>query len=440
MLPLFNLFRLFFLLLALSPLFLLNRNSFFFYFFKFAGPSFIKLGQTLSVRPDLVGENLAKALASFQDKVPSFSAAQVKQILDKEFGANFSKIFSEFNFAPVASASIAQVHRAKLTEGSNDVAVKILRPKIRKIVARDIATLKLISALLKPFSSNLQRATKDVAILLEQVARNELDFMREAASASRLKDEMKNVKGFHVPEIFWRHTTSQILVLEWINGTPFSNQEAVRDKLDELEKIQKISRQEIAKNFVISYFNQVYVYGFFHCDMHPGNLFLQPNGDIAVVDFGIMGRIDKKTRLAVAEILIGFLHREYKRVAQIHIDAGLVPSHVCVDDLALSCRKIGEAIVDVPVKEISLAKLLTNLIEMTNEYQMDARPDLLLLQKTLLLVEGVGVTIDPNLNMWNIAKPWVANWARSNLGFDAKVVNGISDLFKAVKKFLRDIA
>lgn len=397
---------------------------------KFAGPSFIKLGQLLSVRFDLVGVKLSNVLAGFQDKLPPFSQHKVKKILQQEFGKNYEKTFVEFDFIPVASASIAQVHKAKLNDGKV-VAVKILRPNIARIMARDIATLKLLVKIVRIFSKFLAKTLFDVADLLRQVARSELDLLHEAANASRLKEDLKDVKGFYIPEIFWNFSTQKVLVMEWLDGIPFSNKAAIQNS--------SYDKKQIAQNLVISYFNQVYVHGFFHADMHPGNLFLLKNGDIGVVDFGIMGKIDKKTRLAVAEILIGFLNKDYQRVAQLHIDAGLVPPTTNVDDLALSCRKIGETIVGSNVQDVSVAKLLTNLITMTRDYQMVTRPELLLLQKTLLLVEGVGVTLDPNLNMWDLARPWVKEWAKKNIGFDAKIRDTMLDLFELARKFLRSI-
>jgi len=277
---------------------------------------------------------------------------------------------------------------------------------------------------------------------------------------------MQGVTGFYVPKIFLTNSSENILITEWIDGTPFSNKQEIRNT--------NFDKKEIAKNLVISYFTQVYSNGFFHADMHPGNLFLVMQdfaatnsyaqnftmqndmsnsaarnsakawqnsakaGDIAVVDFGIMGEIDKKTRLAIAEIFIGFLHHDYKKVAQLHVRAGLVPADTNVYELALSCQKIGEQIVDSSVKEISLAKLLTHLIKMTHEYKMDTRPELLLLQKTLLLVEGVGVMLDENLNIWDLARPWVKEWAKKNIGFDAKIRDALIDLFEAVRFAIYD--
>lgn len=431
-----NLIRLFVLFALLSPLLLVRRRLFFFFFLKFSGPSFLKLGQLLSARPDLVGDDLSRILSSFQDKIPPFSAKKVKKIVKNEFGDDFSRIFSDFDFIPVASASIAQVHKAKLAETGDLVAVKILRPGIRRAFNRDIRTLRLISFILRILRIRLSKVTSDLADLLAQTSKNETDLLLEAANASQLRENLKNIDGFFVPQIFWNLSTSRVLVLQWIDGVAFSDQESIRNKVKSLENSGKIKAEKIAQNFIISYFSQVYNDGFFHCDMHPGNLFLQNDGSIAVVDFGIMGNIDKKTRIAVAEILIGFLNRDYQNVAQLHIDAGLVPLETNVNDLAISCRKIGEMIVDVPVKDISMAKILLSLIEMTNRYGMDTRPDLLLLQKTLMLVEGVGTRIDPELNIWELAKPWMKNWAKTNIGFDAKLVDLASEFLRKLKQKL----
>ncbi len=430
MIPIFNFIRLAILATALSPLYFFARNFAVYFFLKLAGPSFVKLGQMLSVRPDLIGEKLASALSIFQDELPPFCRKKVKKILNQEFGENFSKFFSEFDFTPIASASIAQVHRAKLSD-KKIVAVKILRPRIAQIMARDIATLKLLIKFVAIFSKFLAKSFYDIANLLQQTAKSELDLLQEAANATKLREDLKDVKGFYVPEIFWQFSTSKILVLEWLDGIPFSDKKQIQNS--------HFDKKEIAQNLVISYFSQVYVHGFFHADMHPGNLFLLKNGAIGVVDFGIVGKIDKKTRLAVAEILIGFLNKNYQRVAQIHVDAGLVPATTNVADLALSCRKIGEIIVGSNVKDVSIAKLLSNLITMTRDYQMVTKPELLLLQKTLLLVEGVGVTLDPNLNIWDLARPWITDWAKKNIGFDAKIRDALGDLFELARKFLRSV-
>jgi ubiquinone biosynthesis protein len=427
---LINLIRLIFILIFVAPFFLINKEKAIYFFFNFAGPSFIKLGQLLSVRADLVGKQVALTLTKFQDCLKPFSHKKVINILHQEFGDDFDKIFKEFNFTPVASASIAQVHKARL-HNDLEVAVKILRPNIHKTMMRDISTLRLLTKICYLFSKFLAKTFKDVGDLLDQTAIYELDLLHEGANGSKLHDDMIGAKGFYVPQIFWQYSSTKILVIEWIDGIPFSNSEAIANC--------KFDKKILAENLVLSYFRQVYVHGFFHADMHPGNLFLKENGDIAVVDFGIMGKIDRKTRIAVAEVLIGFLHRQYRHVAEIHIKAGFVPANTNIDDLALSCRKIGEMIVGANVIDISIAKLLTSLIEMTREYQMETKPELLLLQKTLMLVEGVGVTLDPDLNIWDLARPWVKEWAKTNIGVDAKIRDALSDLLGLAKKFIKEI-
>jgi len=429
LLPFLNLVRLILILLTLFPIFVFSKKRAIFLFFQIAGPSFLKLGQLLSVRQDLVGEEIAKTLAKFQDNVKPFSFDKLSGIINQEFHQNFDKIFKEFNQTPIASASIAQVHKAQLISGEI-VAVKILRPNIQKMMMRDIITLKLLAKLCWVFSPFLTKTCQDIAELLSQTAKFELDLLHEGANGSKLAGDMKGVKGFFVPKIFWQYSSNKILITEWIDGIPFSN----TDKISQTTFDKKI----IAQNLVLAYFQQVYVHGFFHADMHPGNLFLKDNGDIAVVDFGIVGKIDKKTRIAVAEVLIGFLHRDYDKIAKIHIEAGFVPADTNLIDLSLSCRKIGEMIVGVDVKDISIAKLLTALIDLSKNYKMEAKPELLLLQKTLLLVEGVGVSLDPNLNIWDLARPFVKEWAKTNIGFDAKIRDAILDFFTAVKEYLKN--
>jgi len=430
--PFLNFIRLFLLFILACALAILNKPRAVSFFLKFAGPSFIKLGQSLSVRPDLVGENLANILSAFQDRLEPFSQKKLKKILNQEFGDNFDKIFSEFNYNSIASASIAQVHKAKLRDGNIDVAVKVLRPNIAKIMKRDIKTLKMIIFIVKIFSKFLAQSLQDIADLLENVALSELDLTIEAANGSCLKENLADLEGFYIPKIYWKYCSNKILVLEFLDGIAFSNKE-------ELLKTT-FDKDKIAKNFVISYFHQVYVDGFFHADMHLGNLFLLKNGDIGLIDFGIIGKLDKKTRINVAEILMAFLNKDYTRVAKLHVEGDLVPRDTKIEDLAISCRRIGESIVGLDVADVSIAKLLANLIEMTKQYNMKTRPELLLLQKTVLLVEGVGVMLNPKLNIWNLARPWTQDWARKNIGFDAKIrdfiLEGI-DILKNISKNLK---
>ena len=420
-----NLLRLLFLLffcIALLPFF---RNKSIYFFLKFAGPTFIKLGQLLANRSDLVGDDLANILGEFQDRLPAFSFKKVQKIIEGEFKKPLDKIFLEFNRSPVASASVAQVHKAKTFSG-NVVAVKILRPNIVRIVRKDIATLKLMALGVGIFSAYLKEKFLNIAELLEDCSKKELDLHFEAAAAAELKDKLSDVRGFYIPKIYWQISTSKVLVLEWIDGIAFSDKGAILNS--------GFDRREIAKNLVVSYFNQVYVHGLFHADMHLGNLFLMKNGDIAAVDFGIVGSIDKKTRIAIAEILMAFLKQDYRKVAKLHIDAGLVPGDVNIEEFALSCRIIGEVVVGKSVGEISMAKLLANLLKMTKKYKMETRPELLLLQKTMMLVEGVGVFLDKNLNIWDLARPFVKEWATKNISFDAKIRDVAAELVRMFKK------
>lgn len=425
----FNCIRIFFLalfFLLASPI--LKRKSVY-YFLKFCGPTFIKLGQILSCRPDLIGDKMAEILANFQDKLPPSDFRQIKKTLTQAYGKNYQKIFLQFNKKPVASASIAQVHKAIILDekGKKEiaVAVKILHPKIRKIFARDIATLEIIVKLIRPFSYFFHKTFSDIALLLKETSRNELDLLREAAAASKLKENLKNAKGFIVPQVHWHISSESILVTDWIDGIPFSNKTQIAKTT--------FNKKTLAKNLVNSYFEQVYENGFFHADMHPGNLFLTKKGEIAVVDFGIIGIIDKQTRIAVAEILMSFLQEDYTKIAKIHINAGLIPANTNIEDFALSCRIIGKSIVGNSIKDISLAKLLGNLLKMTKEYKMQTRPELLLLQKTLMLIEGVGLMLDEDLNMWDLARPWMKNWAKRNIGFDAKIRDHLFENIKHLK-------
>ncbi len=426
----FNLARLLLLSVIFGFLYLFIKNKAIYFFLKIAGPSFIKLGQILANRPDLVGDDLAAHLASFQDRLPAFPFKKIVKTIEAEFATPLDKMFLEFSLIPVASASIAQVHKAKTING-DIVAVKVLRPNISALVKRDIATLKLLASLSILGSRYVREKLLSIIELLELCGQKELDLFCEAASAAELKEKLVDVKGFYVPKVYWQLASSKVLTTEWIDGVPFSDRLAIHQAIID----NGFDKVEIARNLVVSYFNQVYVHGFFHADMHGGNLFLMKNGDIGVVDFGIMGAIDKKTRIAVTEIVMAFLNRDYKKVAQLHIDAGLVPADINLNEFILSCRVIGELVVDKAVGQISMARLLENLLKMTRKYQMQTKPELLLLQKTMMLVEGIGMFLDKDLNIWDLAKPFVKEWAKKNIGFDAKIRDFVIDILQVIKKY-----
>jgi ubiquinone biosynthesis protein len=421
----FNILRLFALFFTSLFTYLFSRNYAIYFFLSKSGPTFIKLGQLLATRPDLIGSDLANIFSSFQDKLPKFSEKKVKQILLKEFGKNWNEIFIDFDLEPTAAASIAQVHKARIK--SENVAVKILRPNIEKIFYRDIKTVDFIGFVAGFFSKFSSKFLSNISLLLKEVAKSELDLLQEASNGKRLRHNLKKVEGFHVPRIFEEFSRKNILVIEWVDGISFSNKSAIL--------ASKFDKKKIARNLANSYFMQVYNDGFFHADMHNGNLFLKKNGDIAVIDFGICGEIDAATKLAVFEILSGFLNRDYEKVARIHINAGLVPINTNIYDLTSSCRKIGEMIVGSSVKNTSLASLLLSLIKMTKEYQMSTKPELLLLQKTLLLVEGLGSMLDESFNMWEEASLFIRDWTRKNISFDQKIRKVLNDVVSSIKNF-----
>ncbi|MFT6220499.1 MAG: ubiquinone biosynthesis protein [Myxococcota bacterium] len=419
-----NILRLFFLTIFSWILFLFISNKAIYFFIKNAGPTFIKLGQLLANRPDLVGEDLAHSLSKFQDKLPAFSFKIAKKIIEKQLAKPLDELFLDFNPVPAAAASIAQVHKAKTLDG-NVVAVKIVRPNIGKVFKRDISTLKFLSFFVGLVSKYSKEKMVNIIEVMEDCSCKELDLHFEAAAASQIKENLKNVEGFYIPEIYWNLSSDRVLTQEWIDGIPFSDKKAILNS--------SFDKQKIAKNLVNSYFNQVYGNGLFHADMHSGNLFLMNNGDIAAIDFGITGSIDKKTRIAIAEILVAFLRKDYLKVANVHISAGFVPADINLEEFSLSCRIIGESTVGKSVGEVSMAKLLANLLKMTKKYHMRTKPELLLLQKTMMLVEGVGVFLDKDLNMWKSAEPFVKEWATKNIGFDAKIRDFMLEMFERIK-------
>ncbi|MFT6332883.1 MAG: ubiquinone biosynthesis protein [Lentimonas sp.] len=426
LLSIINLTRLFFLVTLLLPIFIFNKNRAAFLFIKYAGVTFIKLAQLMANRPDLIGDDLASYLSYFQDKLPPFSFKKVQKIIEKQLGKPINKLFLEFNKNSVAAASIAQVHKAKTFEGEY-VAVKVVRPNIGKLFRRDIATLKLLAFIIGVFSKYFKEKIINIIEVLEDCSSKELDLHFEAAAASEIKENLKDVKGFYIPEIYWNLSSDRVLTSEWIDGIPFSNKEAILNS--------GFDKKKIAENLVISYFNQVYVHGLFHADMHLGNLFLMKNGDITAIDFGITGSIDRNTRIAIAEILIAFLNKDYQRVAKIHIRAGLVPENVNLEEFTLSCRIIGQSTVGKAVGDVSMAKLLANLLKMTKKYNMQTRSELLLLQKTMMLVEGVGVFLDKDLNIWKLSEPFVKEWATKNIGFDAKIKDFVMEMVERLRSF-----
>jgi ubiquinone biosynthesis protein len=371
------------------------------------GPSYIKLGQFLATRPDIVGARRALALQALQDKLPPFSMEEARATLRAAFGRDVSDIFAEFS-PPIAAASIAQVHRARTPEGE-DVAVKILRPGIERRFAADLASFKFAARLLEKASAEGRRLRPVAAVeTLEHSMRLELDLRMEASAIKEMEANTRDDADFRVPKVDWNRTGRQVLTTEWIGGTPLSDVAAIKARGIDLNKLADTAIQSFLRHAIRD--------GFFHADMHQGNLFVDETGRLAAVDFGIMGRLGPRERLFLAEILFGFITRDYMRVSQVHFDAGYVPATQDVANFAQALRAIGEPIMDRPANEVSMARLLTQLFEVTHQFDMKTQPQLLLLQKTMVVVEGVARMLNPNLNMWTTAEPVVRQWIERKLG------------------------
>lgn len=377
------------------------------------GPSFIKLGQVLSTRVDLVGTEIATALTRLQDDLPPFATKEAIHIIETDLGAPLTTLYQHFEEVPMAAASMAQVHRA-ITLDHKVVAVKILRPAIKQILDRDISLFFWIANIIEhllPRSRRLKLV--EVVRTLADTLHHELDLRLEAAAADELRENCRNELNLYVPLVDWQRTSKQVLTIEWIDGLSINNRPALLEAGHDLKKI--------AATITLSFLNQAYRDGFFHADIHPGNILVMPDGRVAVIDFGIMGRLDLRTRRYVAEILRGFILRDYFHVAKVHFAAGYVPPHHSVMEFAQACRSIGEPIVGKSAQEVSIAKLLGQLFQVTEAFDMETQPQLLLLQKTMVLVEGVGSQLDPEINMWLLAEPWAEEWAKKSLNKRAQL-------------------
>jgi len=390
------------------------------------GPPAIKLGQTLSTRPDLVGVAAAENLSRLQDDLPPAPFPKIKAEIERSFGAPLEQLFSAFDPKPVGAASIAQVHRATTTEG-RDVAVKVLRPGIEEQFAEAIDTYEWTAAQVESMGPEASRLRpRHVVAQFKQWTARELDLQREAASASELKENMVAEPGYYVPEIDWRRTARRVLTLEWLEGTKLNDRDALVAEGQDCKAL--------AATLVRAFLRQAIVDGFFHADLHHGNLFALPDGRIAAIDFGIMGRIDRRARVWLAEILYGLITGDYRRVAEIHFEAQYVPAHHSVDEFATALRAAGEPIRGLPVKEISVGRMLESLFSITRDFDMPTQPHLLLLQKSIVMNEGVASKLDPDINMWETSEPFLREWMRSELGPEAYYADRIVETVRAFKK------
>ena len=391
------------------------------------GTTFIKLGQFLATRPDIIGANTAKELEKLQDKLPAFNSYEAKNILKLELGEeNFSKITNLSE--PIAAASIAQVHFANIVHSGEvkEVAIKVLRPDIEKLFNDEIDALMLLAYIIQSFVKKTKRLKLiEIVQLLREITNVEMDLRYEAAAANEFYENTKNDIGFKVPKIYWNFTSKKILCLDKVDGV------SIREVAN--LKTLNIDLNNLAKNTIQHFLRHAVRDGFFHADMHQGNLFVNKNGDIIPVDFGIMGRLDKSNKRYLAEILYGFIKRDYKKVAEIHFIAGLVPKDVSKDDFAQALRSIGEPIFGQSAKNISGSKLLSQLFEVTEKFNMQTQIQLLLLQKTMVVVEGVARKLDPNANIWNVSKPILENWLRNikdPINKVEEIVDEASEVFK----------
>ena len=379
------------------------------------GPSYVKLGQFLATRPDVVGGEIANALTALQDRMAPFGHDEAVAIIERSLGKPIDEIFVEFG-EPVAAASVAQVHiaRAVYAEGERKVAVKVLRPNVERRFAQDLADMYLVARLAERFSAEARRLRAiEVVDTLARTIKLETDFRLEAAAASEFRDNIAKDDDFHAPEVDWDRTAKDVLTLEWIEGAPLSDLARVAAEGHDLK--------DLGRRVLQSFLRHAMRDGFFHADMHQGNLFVDKDGRIVAIDFGIMGRLGLKERRFLAEILYGFITRDYRRVAEVHFEAGYVPPAHSVEEFSQALRAIGEPLHSINAADISMARLLTLLFEVTALFDMRTRTELVLLQKTMVVAEGVARTLDPKLDIWKTSDPVVRDWIAANLGPKAKI-------------------
>lgn len=394
--------------------------------FQALGPAAIKLGQALATRPDLVGVEAARDLMRLQDALPPAPFPAIRAAIETSLGRPIGELFASIEEQTIGAASIAQVHRA-ITSDGRQVAVKVLRPNVEEDFARAIETYEWAAAQAEGIGGEFARLRpRHVIATFRQWSLRELDLRREAASASELGQNMEAIPDFVVPSIDWSRTARRVLTLEWIDGIKLADRDALA--------AAGYDPKALASKLVLAFLRQAIADGFFHADLHQGNLFVLPNGRIAVIDFGIMGRIDRRARLWLAEILHGLITGNYRRVAEIHFEAGYVPSHHNLAEFTTALRAVGEPIRGLPVKEISIGQMLDGLFAITRDFDMPTQPHLLLLQKTMVMVEGVAQALDPDINMWETAGPFVREWLRDELGPEAALAQHVREGLSLIRR------
>ena len=373
------------------------------------GPIFVKFGQVLSTRRDLIPADIAEELAKLQDRVPPFPAADALRIMHKTYGKPVEQVFSSFASEPIASASVAQVHLAQLPNGT-DVAVKILRPGIATVIAKDVALLDTGAILLELLWADGKRLKpREVVTEFSRHLEDELDLMREAANANQLRRNFLDSPLLAVPEVHWDYCSTQVMVMERMHGLPVSAVGQLR--------AQGVDIPKLARAGVEIFFTQVFRDGFFHADMHPGNILVLPDGQYVALDFGIMGTLTDVDKHYLARNFIAFFRRDYRRVAEVHVESGWAPPGTRVDEFETAIRAVCEPIFDKPLKEISFGKVLLRLFQTSRRFNIEIQPQLVLLQKTLLNIEGLGRDLDPELDLWSTAKPFLERWMSEQVGW-----------------------
>ena len=395
------------------------------------GPSFIKLGQLISTRPDIIGNKIAEDMAMLRDNLPSFPKAEAISIIEEQFQDKIENIFQNFS-DPIAAASIAQVHFAEIKDGNKTipVAVKVLRPNIIETISDEMSRLDWLTNFLENFRELKRLQLNSVIKKTREIIRFELDLRYEAAAASELKENTKNDQSFYVPIIYWEHVAKKVLTTERIDGIP-------ADKIDDL-KHNNIDLINVSHLLIINFLRQAIRDGYFHADLHQGNLFISKTGNLNAVDFGIMGRLDKKNRRFLAEIIFGFINQDYYKIAKIHKEAGLIDSTQSIDDFSQALRSIGEPIINQKAKDISMGRVLMQLFDITKQFNMSLQPQLLLLQKTMIIIEGVARRFNPEINFWEVSKPEIEKWLKDELGPLAKLKE-TGEVLQALDRRVPDI-
>jgi ubiquinone biosynthesis protein len=389
------------------------------------GPAYIKLGQVLSTRPDVVGDELAVQLRVLQDKLPPFSIEEAKAEVERELGLPVDQVFSEFS-EPVAAASIAQVHRARISKTGEDVAVKVLRPGIERAFSKDVDAFYFAARIVDICAPGARRLRPlDVIEHFDGVVQGELDLRLESSAASEFAANTVDDEGFQLPAINWEYSARRVMTLGWADGAPMGDNAAI----DAAGHDRTVLGARVLQLFL----NHALRDGYFHADMHQGNLKVAPNGDIIAYDFGIMGHIDEYTRRVYAEILFGFIRKDYKRVAEVHFEAGYVPADKDVDEFARALRAVGEPIFGMDASQMSMGRLFSYLFEVTERFGMETRTELILLQRTMVVVEGVARSLNPQINIWEVASPIVTDYISKSIG--PKAV--LTDLGKTARVLAR---